>query len=35
MAKEWSSDELAWRTFVISMAAIGTFISVVFIFIIL
>lgn len=33
MAKEWSSDELAWRTFLISMAGIGTFIAAVFIFI--
>ena len=33
MAKEWSSDELAWRTFLISMAGIGMFIAAVFIFI--
>lgn len=33
MAKEWSSDELAWRTFLITMAGVGTFIAAVFIFI--
>ena len=33
MAKEWSSDELAWRTFLITMAGIGMFIAAVFIFI--
>jgi hypothetical protein len=33
MAKAWSSDELAWRTFLISMAGVGGFIAVVFLFI--
>jgi hypothetical protein len=33
MAKEWSSDELAWRTFLISMGGIGAFILAVFIFV--
>ena len=33
MAKAYSSDELATRTFLISMAAVGAFIAVVFIFI--
>ena len=33
MAKAWSADELAWRTFLISMAGVGGFIAVVFIFI--
>jgi len=33
MAKEWSSDELAWRTFLITMAGVGMFIAAVFIFI--
>jgi hypothetical protein len=33
MAKEWSSDELAWRTFLITMAGVGTFIAAVFLFI--
>jgi hypothetical protein len=33
MAKAWSSEELAWRTFLISMAGVGTFIAVVFLFI--
>ena len=33
MAKEYPSDELATRTFVISMAGIGAFIASVFIFI--
>jgi hypothetical protein len=33
MAKSWSSDELAWRTFLISMAGVGGFIAVVFLFI--
>jgi hypothetical protein len=35
MAKAYSSDELAYRTFLITMAGVGTFIAVVFIFIIL
>jgi hypothetical protein len=33
MAKAWSSDELAWRTFLISMVGVGGFIAVVFLFI--
>jgi hypothetical protein len=33
MAKVYSSDELAMRTFLISMAGVGAFIAVVFIFI--
>jgi len=33
MAKTYSSDELAMRTFLISMAGVGTFIAVVFLFI--
>jgi hypothetical protein len=33
MAKVYSSDELATRTFLISMAGVGAFIAVVFIFI--
>jgi hypothetical protein len=33
MAKAYSSDELAKRTFLISMAGVGAFIAVVFIFI--
>lgn len=33
MAKEWSSDELAWRTFLITMAGVGAFIAAVFLFI--
>jgi hypothetical protein len=33
MAKEYSSDELATRTFMISMAGVVAFIAIVFIFI--
>jgi hypothetical protein len=33
MAKAYSSDELAMRTFVITMAGVGAFIAVVFIFV--
>ena len=33
MAKAYSSEELATRTFLITMAAVGSFIAVVFIFI--
>ena len=33
MAKEYPSDELAWRIFGISMAAIAAFIAVVVIFV--
>jgi len=33
MGKEYSSEELAYRTFVVSMIGIGAFIAVVFIFI--
>jgi hypothetical protein len=35
MAKTYSSDELATRTFLISMAGVLTFIAVIFLFIIL
>jgi hypothetical protein len=33
MAKEYSADDLAWRTFVITIAGVGAFIAVVFLFI--
>jgi hypothetical protein len=33
MAKAYSSEELARRTFLIAMAGVGTFIAVVFLFI--
>ena len=33
MAKTYSSDELATRTFLIAMAGVGAFIAIVFIFI--
>ena len=33
MAKSYSSEDLAYRTFLISMAGVGAFIAVVFIFI--
>ncbi len=33
MAKDYSSDELAQRTFVITMVCVGAFIAVVFLFI--
>ena len=33
MGKEYSSEELAYRTFLVSMIGIGAFIAVVFIFI--
>ena len=33
MAKAWPPEELAWRTFAISMAGVIGFIAVVFIFI--
>lgn len=33
MAKEYNPDDLAFRTFMISMAGIGAFIAVVFLFI--
>ncbi len=33
MAKAHPPEELAWRIFVVSMAGIGTFVAVVFIFI--
>ncbi len=33
MAKTYSSDELATRSFVITIAAVGAFIAVVFIFV--
>ena len=33
MGKEYSSEELAYRTFLVSMIGIGSFIAVVFIFI--
>lgn len=33
MAKEWSAEDLAWRTFLISMAGVAAFIAAVFLFI--
>ena len=33
MAKEYNPDDLAFRTFMISMAGVGAFIAVVFLFI--
>jgi hypothetical protein len=33
MGKAYSPDELAWRTFAVTMAGVGAFIAVVFIFI--
>ena len=33
MGKEYEPDDLAWRTFVITMACVGAFIAVVFLFI--
>ena len=33
MGKDYTSEELAWRTFLVSMIGIGGFIAVVFIFI--
>jgi hypothetical protein len=33
MAKAWSSDELAWRTFLITITGVGAFIAAVFLFI--
>jgi hypothetical protein len=33
MGKQYEADELAFRTFLISMAGIGAFIAVVFLFI--
>ncbi len=33
MAKAHPPEELAWRIFVVSMAGVGTFVAVVFIFI--
>jgi hypothetical protein len=33
VAKAYSSDELAYRTFLITMAGVGAFIAVVFLFI--
>jgi len=33
MAKDYSSEELAYRTFLVSMVGIGAFIAIVFIFI--
>jgi hypothetical protein len=33
MAKAWPADELAKRTFIVSMAGVGAFLAVVFIFI--
>jgi|ETNmetMinimDraft_15_1059895.scaffolds.fasta_scaffold00110_2 hypothetical protein len=33
MGREFSADELAWRTFAISMVGVGAFIAVVFLFI--
>ena len=33
MAKEYTPDDLAWRTFLITIAGVGGFIVVVFLFI--
>ena len=33
MGKEYPAGDLAWRTFVITMAGVGAFIAVVFLFI--
>jgi|ABEF01.1.fsa_nt_gi hypothetical protein len=33
MGKDYTSEELAWRTFLVSMIGIGAFIATVFIFI--
>lgn len=33
MAKEYTSEDLAWRTFLITIAGVGGFIAVVFLFI--
>lgn len=33
MAKEYTPDDLAWRTFLITIAGVGGFIAVVFLFI--
>lgn len=33
MGKDYTSEELAWRTFIVSMIGIGAFIATVFIFI--
>jgi hypothetical protein len=33
MAKEYPPDDLAWRTFIITIAGVGAFIAVVFLFI--
>ena len=33
MGKEYEPNDLAWRTFVITMAGVGAFIAVVFLFI--
>ena len=33
MAKEYTPDELAWRTFAIAIVGVGAFIAVVFIFV--
>ena len=35
MAKEYSSEELAWRTFLISIGGIAAFIAAAFFFVIL
>ena len=35
MAKAWSADDLAWRTFLISMVGVGCFIAAAFFFVIL
>ncbi len=35
MGKEWSPDDLAYRTFMITMAGVGAFIAVVFLWILL
>ena len=33
MAKAYDAEELAWRTFLITMVGVGAFVAVVFIFI--
>ena len=33
MAKEYTPEDLAWRTFVITIAGVGGFVAVVFLFI--
>lgn len=33
MAKEYTPDDLAWRTFLITLVGVGSFVAVVFLFI--